>query len=222
MNACTAIPRRILVVSIVVSILGLAVLATALDRTSSAAESVRIPAGDRGVPPGPPLAVSELPAVPADLASALASAAVTSALGSPADVSRARAAEVGEPRVLAAWAPSLTDPRAGVAVARNARGELRVVTVREERPGVVALGVGGGTFELRIGPGGGGFELEPTPETMRSASASSLLACFSSCFIQHVPACAQSCRDCVDSGFTQCLACDACLGYWGIFCATTC
>src|SRR5947207_1950917 len=115
---------------------------------------------------------------------------------------------------MTAWTPSLTDPRAGVAVARNARGELRVVTVREARPGVVVLGAAGVTLELRIGPGGGGFVLEPTPETMRSASASSILACFSSCFVQHVPACAQSCRDCVDSGFTQCLACDACLGYW--------
>jgi hypothetical protein len=218
MNAYAVTLPRVLVVPILV----VASLVTACLEPASAAGPVHIPSLDPGVPSDRTLATRELPAVPPDLANALASPEVTSALGGPADAARARAAELGERHLLAAWAPSVSDPRAGVAVATNARGELYLATVRESRPGVVLLGSGGAVFELRIGPGGDGFELQRMSDAMRSGATSLDWACFSSCFVQHVPACTMPCLECANSGFTQCTSCLSCIGLWAVFCASGC
>jgi hypothetical protein len=166
--------------------------------------------------------VRELPALPAELAAALASPEVTAALGGPADAVRATAAEIGPEHVLAAWAPSITDPRAAVAVARTALGELRVVTLQEDFPGTLRVATGGGTATLRIQSVSDGQPLEIASQTRPTGATSAYWDCFSACFISRAPQCVTPCLECKQSGFTQCGLCYICLGYWGVYCAVAC
>jgi hypothetical protein len=191
-----------------------ALMMTSLPRTATAG-GVRESAGT-------PLEVRELPMLTADLQSALNSPEVMAALGGPADLARAKAVELGPDRLSAAWAPSSFDPKLAVAVARASSGELRVVAVREESPGTARVETGGGSITLGIQPGGDGGSVQVLSQTSPAAALAPYWDCVRDCFVSRAVACAAPCLDCRNSGFTQCDLCYACLGYWAVFCATSC